>query len=270
MKSCLLSVSLFSLAGAFSNTNKHLLLSSSSSHETRACPKTILFADASASAATAEKRKPLGPNDILAQQRAKQGLPDPDKHPKLYSDDLLDDMKEVLLILEKRVQGGQGSIGAAEVEKFVAMSSNILVEMKQKEYERLNAPSSTPASVSTSDSGTTTDTTSTISSKELTNTGEESTNEANTEEVYEPEVEGPDYDPAGGQGSLPKDTTNTYIIPGMDEMSPEEYQKALQQSIIDRQNQRKSTGTYGNRNTWDYLNNLSGETGMLKKDPLED
>ena len=87
---------------------------------------------------------------------------------------------------------------------------------------------------------------------------------------YDAELEGPGYSPAGGQGSIPKDTTNTYIIPGMDAMSPEEYQAALQKSIIDRQAKRKETGLYGNRNTWDYLNNLSGDTGVLKKDPLED
>jgi len=84
--------------------------------------------------------------------------------------------------------------------------------------------------------------------------------------------DGPAYDPAGGQGSLAKGTRNTYVIPNMNEMSPEEYQKALQQSIIDEQaERRKKIGAgYGNRATWDYLNNLSGESGLLRKDELED
>ena len=47
-------------------------------------------------------------------------------------------------------------------------------------------------------------------------------------------------------------------------MSPDEYRKALQQSIIDRQSERKKSGRYGNMQTWDYLNNLTGESGVLK------
>lgn len=277
MKSLLLSISLFSLAGAFSSTKTCLSVPSSSPFKAAVDSKTVLSAEDSASVSASEKKKPLSPKEILAQQRAKQGLPDPDKHPKLYSDELLDDMKETLLILEKRVQGGIGSISAEEVEKFVAMSSNILVEMKQKEYERLEdatSPSS-PALSSAASSGAsdTTATTATTASESSTNapTATAVAEKTETEEdpTYDPEVEGPDYDPSGGQGSIPKDTTNTYIIPGMDAMSPEEYRDALQKSIIARQSVRKATGTYGNRNTWDYLNNLSGDTGVLKKDEYD-
>lgn len=257
MKLYFLSASLFSLASAFST------LPASPSFKTA----TALFAEESAAA---EKKKPLSPKEILAQQRAKAGLPDPDEHPKLYSDELLDDMKEILLLLEKRVQGGQGSLSSLEVESFATISNNILVEMKQKEYERLedaSSPSPTPAptpSPIASDTSIATATGATASAATATvEVAEPSTEYSETEE-------GPAYSPAGGQGSLPKDTTNTYIIPGMDEMSPEEYRVALQKSISDRQSKRHSSGLYGNRNTWDYLNNLSGDKGVLKKDPLEE
>ena len=233
------------------------------------------------SLADAFSTKPLSPKEILAQQREKSGLPDPDKHPKLYSDELLDDMKDVLLLLEKRVQGGQGSISSAEVDNFVTMSNNILVEMKEKEYQRLEdasspapapAPASPPAATAVAtEASTATEVSAAAATPVVENSAPsslESTEEASEE--YDAELEGPGYSPAGGQGSIPKDTTNTYIIPGMDAMSPEEYQAALQKSIIDRQAKRKETGLYGNRNTWDYLNNLSGDTGVLKKDPLED
>lgn len=221
---------------------------------------------------------PLSPKEILAQQVAKSGLPDPDEHPKLYSDDLLDDMRDVLRLLEKRVQGGQGSIGPAEIEQFVTMSKNILVEMKENEHQQpQDTPSPSSGKSSALDKGAS------VSSDDVSATGaSESSTKTPTvaavvekpsaktasdeEEEYNPEVEGPDYDPSGGQGSIPKDTTNTYIIPGMDAMSPEEYRVALQQSIIDRQKERKASGKYGNRNTWDYLNNLSGDRGVLKKE----
>jgi len=264
MKHHYLSFSLFSLASAFSNTNRDLLLPSSS-RGTAIDSNIVLSAEDSGSISASEKKKPL--REILAEQRAKQELPDPDKHPKLYSDESLDEMKDILLLLEKRVQGGQGSISAAEVEKFVTMSNSVLVEMKQKEYERLEDATSSSSGLSPGDSSsaaTTATTASESSTKTMT---------ATAVVVEKPPVntsEGPAYDPSGGQGSIPKGTTNTYVIAGMDEMSPEEYRDALQQSIIARQDVRRSTGTYGNRNTWDYLNNLSGDNGVLKKDELED
>jgi hypothetical protein len=82
--------------------------------------------------------------------------------------------------------------------------------------------------------------------------------------------EGPMYDGTGGMGQ-PRGTLSTYYMPGMEALSPEEYQKALQQSIIDRQRARRETnyqGT-GNRATWNYPNNLSGDRGVLKKDEME-
>ena len=239
MKLYFLSASLFSLASAFST----LPLSPS---RTAVDSNVVLSVGA----------KPLTPKEIIEQQRAKSGLPDYDEHPKLYSDELLDDMKEILLLLEKRVQGGQGSLSPIEVESFANMSNNIMVEMKQKEYERLQDASdvtAAPATTASANAATVTDIAAELS----------------TETEYSETEEGPAYSPSGGQGSLPKDTTNTYIIPGMDAMSPEEYRVALQKSISDRQAKRHASGLYGNRNTWDYLNNLSGDSGVLKKDQLE-
>lgn len=92
--------------------------------------------------------------------------------------------------------------------------------------------------------------------------------------------EGPAYDGKGGMG-LAKGTANTYIIPGMDEMSPEEYRKALQKSVSDRQTRRHSNrgGMVGNRAAHQYLDNLgwggassnlAGNTGGDDEDSDED
>jgi len=43
--------------------------------------------------------------------------------------------------------------------------------------------------------------------------------------------EGEEYDGTGGLG-LAKGTVNTYVLPGMDEMTGEEYRAALQASVI--------------------------------------
>jgi hypothetical protein len=69
--------------------------------------------------------------------------------------------------------------------------------------------------------------------------------------------EGPAYDGTGGMG-LAKGTANTYNIPGMDEMSPEEYRKALQKSVSDRQTRRRESreGVVGNRAALQYLDQL--------------
>lgn len=69
--------------------------------------------------------------------------------------------------------------------------------------------------------------------------------------------EGPAYDGSGAMG-LAKGTANTYIIPGMDEMSPEEYRVALQKSVSDRQSKRHEGrgGMVGNRAAHQYLDSL--------------
>ena len=83
------------------------------------------------------------------------------------------------------------------------------------------------------------------------------------------------YDGRGGMG-LAKGTANTYIIPGMDEMTPEEYRKALQKSVSDRQIRRKESrrGVVGNRAALQYLDQLGygGASSNWKKndDPKEE
>jgi hypothetical protein len=52
----------------------------------------------------------------------------------------------------------------------------------------------------------------------------------------------------------------------MDEMSPEEYRDKLQKSVSDRQDARKKSGEYGNRQSWSYMSSLTGEVdGPLKR-----
>lgn len=88
--------------------------------------------------------------------------------------------------------------------------------------------------------------------------------------------EAPDYDGSGGMG-LARGTANTYAIPGMDEMTPEEYRKALQKSVSDRQTRRHSSrgGVVGNRAAHEYLDNLgwggaSSNLGLGKGNEDED
>ena len=187
----------------------------------------------------------------------------PVKQPKLFEDDLLEDMQQCLLKLERRVKDGPGAISVLEAEEFDFATRRILEEMIRNEHNRPKpapafpegAPPSTsappppaaaaaPAVASTEPKGKAMDTSL---------------------------DEGPAYEGTGGMG-LARGTANTYVIPGMDEMSPEEYRTALQKTISDRQARRvAASGEYGNIRSNDYLSNLGG-SGTAKKrwDPKND
>lgn len=56
-------------------------------------------------------------------------------------------------------------------------------------------------------------------------------------------------------------TKNTYVIEGMDDMTPDEYQAALAQSVIERSNEQRYAGkSRGNRLAHDYMAHLSGNS----------
>lgn len=188
--------------------------------------------------------------------KARMGIQDDEPPPKLFSDSLYDDMQQTLLLLEKRIAQGPGSLSLLEVESLGAQTQRIIVEMRSFEANRVSGQGIAkvggppPPPVAPVQEQVVTPAAEIVQSKEITDISND---------------EGPAYDGKGGFG-LSRGTRNTYVIPGMDEMSSEEYRLALQQSLIDRQSSRKKSGTTGNRATWDYLNNLSGERGVLKKD----
>lgn len=229
-----------------------------------------LFAEAEA--APAEK-KPLTSADILARARKAAGMPEeelPEDGPQLFDDDMLDNMQQSLLILEKRVSEGPGSVSLLEIEEFQAMTTRILKDMKDKEQERLDDLASAPpaAEALTLEAAPAVEPAPAPAAQEESVTeippATEVVSNENSDSYHINEEEGTPYDGTGGMG-LASGTTNTYVIPGMDEMSPEEYQKALQKTVSDHQATRKATGVYGNRATSDYLSNLNAGGGMVKK-----
>lgn len=201
----------------------------------------------------------LTAEEILERARKASGIPDEEPPPKLFEDEILSDMQSVLLKLECRVKDGPGALSLLEVEEFVAEMSRIVTEMHQNphkrpprpDYKELNSPS-TPLEVLSN-------------SVAMVPTADSSPSRSGSTD----NEDGPAYDGTGGMG-LSRGTVNTYVIDGMDGMSPEEYQKALQDSIIERQRKRKDSGVTGNRATWDYLSSLGGSTGVLKEEEPED
>jgi len=193
--------------------------------------------------------------ETIAKARKAAGLPVEEEAPPLFSDTLLEDMRASLLKLEKRVKEGPGALTHEEVDEFQAATNRIFIDMKaqadglanrSKPGERVVELAANPppgVELVYEDTAAPLEISAIPETPQVLDTSND---------------EGPAYTGKGGMG-LAQGTTNTYIIDGMDEMTPEEYQKALQESISARQRNRHKSGIYGNRATWDYLNQLNGD-----------
>lgn len=190
----------------------------------------------------------------LRKAREAAGVKDDDKE-QIFSDDLLLDFQQALLSLEKRVKEGPGSLSKDEMVALEKRLNNIISEMNdftrkggQTKEAKQGGPTSVMASVaSLSDSTPKQD-----PRPELSNWRYE---EFAPVKDLDNDEDGPVFDGKGGLG-LARGTTNTYYIPNMDEMSPEEYREALQRTVIEAQRARRSKGIVGNRSSTGYLDSL--------------
>lgn len=211
----------------------------------------------------------LTAKDILARARKAVGRPeeDEDEPPKLFDDDLLDDMQTSLLMLEKRVKKGPRSLNQDDVRNLESMLNRIVTEMKNFSENGGEAPenpkknASAAANVATPNVTNTQGTSPLVTPRNAAPGGEAKPLLQNLPAAIGPknvehnEEEGEEYKGVGGLG-LAKGTTNTYVIPGMDEMTGEEYREALQRSVSERQAKRRYSGLVGNRSSQNYLDNL--------------
>lgn len=210
----------------------------------------------------------LTAEEVLERARKAAGIPLEERSaPKIFEENTLSDMQSALLKLERRVQEGPGSLTILEVEEFAGEMSRIVTEMHQNPHKRaprldqkeIDRPLVDISSPDTRLIGQTTDPSSLFHKSDVVSQLTRAVKDSSHDE-------GPAYDGIG----LARGTVNTYVIDGMDGMSAEEYQKALQDSIIERQRKRREAGVTGNRATWDYLTSLGGSTGVLKEDKDND
>lgn len=225
------------------------------------------------------KKKKLTSVDILNKARIAIGEDPIVEDEQLFSDELLVDFQESLLKIEKRVSGGPGSLSAEEVSQFEAATTRIMIDMDSKLDgsvskiisipESIQMESSQSANISLSESGVTRAPVDVFNPFLASKDGEnpstpdvptivDETIASSTEGVAldNSDDESPAYDGKSGMG-LAKGTRNTYMIPGMDEMSPEEYQAALQRSVSDRQSKRRNAvGSVGSQAANHYLDGL--------------
>ena len=242
------------------------------------------------------KKKPLTAADILSRARKAAGVVSDEEDEInsspviLFDEPLLGDIQNTLLTLEKRIKNGPGSLSVEEIKMFEAASNRILVDMKNyKEPPKKvkstsfmrtmnNAAPTSPISSPTleNDPDDIFSPFAVLSQSELKKSQQLSVLKQSPYEQPlqgeahavvdslmnqpsdaddENESEGPKFNGRSGYG-MPSGTRNTYWIPGMDEMSAEEYRDALQKSVSDRQALRKQRGITGNRSSQSYLDQL--------------
>ena len=187
----------------------------------------------------------------------------------LFDKPLLDDMQQVLLTLERRIKEGPTALTVLDVDALQGQVGRIVEEMRVNQDKKPPRPpprtdgEGSIAPPSTSQAAPATATAPSLHAdpeaiEGLQFSSTRTTASANEEGTKEPSNydDGEAYDGVGGMGQ-PKGTVNTYAIPGMEEMTADEYQKALQDSVSNRQAQRRASRTaQGNQATTGYLNSL--------------
>lgn len=235
-------------------------------------------------------KKVLTAADVIGKANAQGSLPGKDGEkeeiPKIFTKEIYDDFQSALLKLEKRVKEGPGALSSEEIDAFQGETDRIVEEMKlylNNPEERKKEIASTYGSESSEESKAIIEPTVTASAPApatipppapvatqpvapvASNPAPATPAPATTESGYGTTDtsldEGPAFD---GKGyGLAKGTANTYAIPGMEEMSAEEYRAKLQESISARQALRRQEslksreGKIGNANSQSYLDGLS-------------
>jgi hypothetical protein len=189
--------------------------------------------------------------DILNRARKAVGQPEIEDAPEIFDDNLLEDIQASLLILEKRVKNGPGSLSGGEVQEFKIITGRILSDHDEFIKNGGSSPDQ-GKSLSASPLVTPRNANAGGEAKSLVENLPAATGPA---EVPHNSEEGSEYDGTGGMG-LAKGTTNTWVIPGMDEMTGEEYRQALQESVSSRQSMRREGDVTGNLSSNNYLDNL--------------
>eukprot|EP00577_Skeletonema_sp_RCC1716_P020885 CAMPEP_0113389266 /NCGR_PEP_ID=MMETSP0013_2-20120614/9530_1 /TAXON_ID=2843 ORGANISM="Skeletonema costatum, Strain 1716" /NCGR_SAMPLE_ID=MMETSP0013_2 /ASSEMBLY_ACC=CAM_ASM_000158 /LENGTH=303 /DNA_ID=CAMNT_0000272321 /DNA_START=21 /DNA_END=935 /DNA_ORIENTATION=- /assembly_acc=CAM_ASM_000158 len=246
-------------------------------------------------------KKVLTAADVIGKANAQGSLPGKDgatteEYPKIFMEEVYDDFQAALLKLEKRVKEGPGSLTAEEIDAFQGETDRIVDEMKlylnnpeerkkeiassygtaassveikaaTVEAPKLKASAPAPATNPPPAPAATQPVAPVASNPAPVTPAPATPAPATTESGYgitdTSEDEGPAFD---GKGyGLAKGTANTYIIPGMEEMSAQEYRDKLQETISARQAKRREEslksreGKIGNANSQSYLDGLSNK-----------
>ena len=215
----------------------------------------------SAQSAAKSQLHALTAKDILARARKAVGQPEEDdESPQIFDDEIMEDMQQSLLILEKRVKGGPGSLNKEDVADLGTLTGRIINEMNAF-IQNGGEPPSKPAPSEAATAVMSEYSKALVTPRNAAPGGEARSLLPNlpaatgSSDAVDNDEEGQGYDGTGGMG-LAKGTVNTYVIPGMDEMTGEEYRQALQESVSARQAARRASGVTGNKSSQNYLDAL--------------
>ncbi|GMH66663.1 hypothetical protein TrST_g10713 [Triparma strigata] len=215
---------------------------------------TFLAPRAPVSALSAGK---LTAADIIAKARKAAGVAtedEPSGPPQIFDDETHDSIQRTLDLIAKRVT--EGSLSREETFDFIESSNSIIMDLN----ERMNAPAASappPPPVSAPVASAPPPPPATPPPPPPAPPAPPAT-EPTTVSKFDIETDDDEYQ-GGGMG-MASGTRNTYMIPGMEAMSPEEYRLALQKNVIAQQNERRiaNAGVVGNRAAMSYLDHLNG------------
>ena len=211
-------------------------------------------------------KKVLTAADVMAKSKsspiaaaAASSSPENGDVPKIFSPAIYNDFQSTLLLLEKRINAGPSSLTHSEIQQFEEQTTRIVMEMKDylmdpvgcgeairkgyqtEEEEGAVAAASVAPPLQPEQSATT----ATIGPPSMTTTSpilETSSSSTTVSHQVQDVVVNLENDASSNEANeeyanfgLARGTTNTYVIPGMEEMSPEEYRDKLQETISARQ-----------------------------------
>ena len=220
-------------------------------------PKKVLTA-ADVMAKSKSSQSSASNNDAAAAAAAAAAAVQTDA-PQIFAPAIYDDFQSALLLLEKRISSGPSSLTQLEFQQFEEQTSRIVVEMKEylndpvgrgeairKGYQQVVVentadatttsmtitPPSTPIATTSATTATAISTPTPLETSTIINQVQDANN--NNNNIVNPEA-GTEANEDYTNFGLARGTTNTYVIPGMEEMSPEEYRSKLQETISARQ-----------------------------------
>jgi len=97
----------------------------------------------------------LKASDILARARKAAGQPEEEEEPQMFTDEILDDMQQSLLTLERRIKDGPGCLSADDVRALDGQLSRIIVDLKDYIANGKGNDSSKPVMLAASVAATT-------------------------------------------------------------------------------------------------------------------
>ncbi len=157
--------------------------------------------------------------------------------PQLFSPAVYNDFQSTLLLLEKRINSGPSSLTHSEIQQFEEQTTRIVMEMKDYLMDPVGSGEAIRKGYQKEEEGAAAPPPQSAIATAAVPPSSSSTINHQVRDVFNLENDAPSNgaNEEYANFGLARGTTNTYVIPGMEEMSPEEYRDKLQETISARQ-----------------------------------